>query len=48
MRATWPAGRSVPPYAVLSVAARRAFQVRIEERLVVYAGGRRRKRSTQN
>ena len=49
MRATWPAGRSVPPYAVLSVAARRAFQARIEERLVVYAGGRRqRKRTTQN
>ena len=47
MRATWPAGRSVPPYAVLSVAARRAFQVRIEERLMVYAGGRRRTRSTE-
>jgi fructose/tagatose bisphosphate aldolase len=49
MRDSWRAGRNVPPYAALSIAARRAFQAKIEERLVVYAGGRRqRKRSTQN
>jgi len=40
MRQTWGSGRDVPPYAVLSTAARRAFQVRVEERLAVYAGSR--------
>jgi len=48
MRQGWPAGRNIPPYAELSITARRAFQAGIEERLVVYAGGRRRKRSTHD
>ncbi len=49
MRQTWRAGRAVPPYVTLSIAARRAFQAKIEERLVVYSRGRRqRSRSTEN
>ena len=49
MREAWRAGRSVPPYTALSIAARREFQAKIEERLVVYAGRRRqRRRSTEN
>ncbi len=49
MRETWRAGRSVPPYTALSIAARREFQAKIEERLVVYEGRRRqRRRSTEN
>jgi len=42
MRKTWQAGAVVPSYAALSIAARRAFQAKIEERLVVYGGTRRR------
>ncbi|HSD50836.1 MAG TPA: class II fructose-bisphosphate aldolase [Candidatus Methylomirabilis sp.] len=43
MRASWRAGRVVPPYADLSIAARQEFQAKIEERLEVYAGTRRRR-----
>ncbi len=42
MRESWRAGRIVPPYAALSIAARQEFQAKIEERLVVYGGTRRR------
>jgi fructose-bisphosphate aldolase class II len=49
MRESWPAGGNVPPFVALAIAARRAFQASIEERLVVYTGGRRqRKRLTKN
>lgn len=40
IRQTWRNGRLIPPYAVLSIAARRAFQAQVEERLAVYAGRR--------
>ncbi|MGE5850351.1 MAG: class II fructose-bisphosphate aldolase, partial [Candidatus Methylomirabilota bacterium] len=40
MRESWRAGRVVPPYASLSIAARREFQAKIEERLALCAGGR--------
>ncbi len=42
MRKSWRAGRIVPPYAALSIAARREFQAKIEERIMVYGGTRRR------
>jgi fructose-bisphosphate aldolase class II len=41
MRGSWRAGRAAPPYATLSIAARRAFQAEVEGRLGVYAGSRR-------
>jgi fructose-bisphosphate aldolase class II len=40
MREAWRRGRHIPPYAALSIAARRAFQARVEERMAVYAGRR--------
>ncbi len=40
VRQAWPCGRDVPPYATLSIAARKAFRARVEERLIAYAGTR--------
>jgi fructose-bisphosphate aldolase class II len=49
MRRAWRADRAVPPYLALAMAARRAFQAKIEARLVVISRGRRqRSRATES